>query len=276
VFAVANHVANFADNVTMLTAIGADDGSVELVSPKLNPQIKCHYVEIKGAKTLSKKRYVLRDGNTLSKLFETYSGADNLIGRPDAIKVCNFIREHGDEFDMILVSDFGNGFINSEIIQALAETKSFLAVNVQINSGNRGYNVVTHYPRADYISLNEGELRLTAHDKHGELKLIVERVCANLSCKDMAVTRGVHGVLVYSREHGYLEIPALTQQAIDRVGAGDCYLAISSLCLANRVPFDVAAFIGSAAAAVDVQIVGNKESVGKVALSKYLNTLMMG
>lgn len=274
VFAVANHVANFTENVTMLTAISADDGSIDVIAPKLNPKIKCQYVKIAGTKTLSKKRYVLRDGNTLSKLFETYSGADNLIGKSDSIKVCNFIHEHGDEFDVILVSDFGNGFINRDIVQALVDTKAFLAINAQINSGNRGYNVVTHYPRADYISLNEGELRLTAHDKYGEIKTIVERVCANLLCNHMAVTRGVNGVLVYSRERGYLEIPALTQQAIDRVGAGDSYLAISSLCLAGNVPFDVTAFVGSAAAAIDVQIIGNKESVDMVTLSKYITTLM--
>jgi sugar/nucleoside kinase (ribokinase family) len=134
--------------------------------------------------------------------------------------------------------------------------------------------VVTHYPRADYISLNEGELRLTAHDKYGEIKSIVERVSANMNCKDMAVTRGVNGVLVYNRGSNYSEIPALTLHTVDRVGAGDSYLAISSLCLARRVPYEIAAFIGSVAAAIDVQIVGNKESVDKVALCKYITTLM--
>ncbi len=274
VFAVANHVANFTSDVTLLTAIGARDGSRDIINTKLNSKIKCHYVEMDGAETLTKKRYVLRDGDTLSKLFETYSGSDQIMGKAEIAKALNFIREYANDYDAIIVSDFGNGFVNKEMIQALGETKTFLAINAQTNSGNRGYHVVTHYPRADYISLNEGELRLTAHDKHGDMKKIIEKVCATMSCRKMSVTLGVQGVLIYDQEQGYAEIPALTMRAIDRVGAGDSYLAVSSLCMARNIPFEVAGLIGSVAAAIDVQIVGNKESVDKIAVCKYITTLM--
>lgn len=274
VFAVANHVANYSQNVTLLTAIGDNDGTEELLESRLNPNIKREFVVQKDARTLNKKRYVLRDGDTLSKLFETYSGADNLINHHDAAKVCSFIKERGHEFDLILVSDFGNGFVNRDIIESLTASRTMLAVNAQINSGNRGYNVVTHYPRADYISLNEPELRLTAHDKHGELRLLVAKVCDAMKCSNMTVTRGVKGALVYNREYGFVEIPALTTHAIDRVGAGDSYLSVSSVCLAGGISFELAAFVGSVAAAIDVQIVGNKESVDKVGLCKYITTLM--
>lgn len=274
VFAVANHVANFADHVTMLTAIGASDGSRELIDPLLSSKITRQYIPLPDLRTLVKKRYVLKDGDHLSKLFETYSGADNLINEADAAHICNFIRETGNHFDIIIVCDFGNGFVNRSIVKAVTDTTPFLAVNAQINSGNRGYNVVTHYPRADYISLNEPELRLTAHDKHGLLKPLIEGVCQMMRCRNLSVTRGVSGVLAYDRQHGYAEIPALTSRVIDRVGAGDSYLAVSALCLAKGVPHDVAAFIGSTAAAIDVQIVGNKESVDKAKLLKYMTTLM--
>lgn len=274
VFAVANHVANFAGQVTMLTAIGADDGSCELIEPLLSPKITRQYVPLPDLRTLVKKRYVLKDGEHLSKLFETYSGADNLISDADAARVCNFIREAGNQFDAIIVCDFGNGFVNRGIVKAVTDTTPFLAVNAQINSGNRGYNVVTHYPRADYISLNEPELRLTAHDKHGALKPLIEGVCQMMRCRNLSVTRGVYGVVAYDQQQGYAEIPALTLRVVDRVGAGDSYLAVSALCLAKGVPHDVAAFIGSTAAAIDVQIVGNKESVDKAKLLKYITTLM--
>lgn len=274
VFAVANHLANYSSHVTLLTAIGDNDGTKDILSARLNPKIKCELITQKGTRTLSKKRYVLRDGATLSKLFETYSGPDNILNTENTSKVVQFIRNYGNNFDLILVSDFGNGFINKEIISALASSKTMLAVNAQINSGNRGYNVVTHYPRADYISLNEPELRLTTHDKYGELKILAEKVCASMKCTNMAITLGVNGVLVYSCERGFVEIPAFASHAVDRVGAGDSYLAISAACLASNVPFELAAFIGSVAAAIDVQIVGNKESVDKVALCKYLTTLM--
>lgn len=273
VFAVANHVANFTSHVTLLTAIGEEDSSLKVVDSCLHPQIKRQFIRLRDRNTLVKKRYVFKDGEHLSKLFETYSGADNLIGQEDTAKLCQFIYDHGADYDLILVSDFGNGFINQEIINILVKAKTFLAINAQINSGNRGYNVVTHYPRADYISLNEPELRLTVHDKYGEIQVLVERVCQMMSSSYVAVTRGVKGLLIFSKENGYENIPALTTHVVDRVGAGDSYLALSALCLAKKLPFEIAGLIGSVAAAIDVQIVGNKGSVDKVALNRYLTTL---
>ena len=44
-----------------------------------------------------------------------------------------------------------------------------LAVNTQTNAGNMGYNVISKYPRADYICTDERELRLECLDKHSNL-----------------------------------------------------------------------------------------------------------
>jgi rfaE bifunctional protein kinase chain/domain/rfaE bifunctional protein nucleotidyltransferase chain/domain len=274
VFAVANHIASFAGQTTLLTGVGMEDGSREIIKERLHPKVSGHFVKQKNEKTLVKKRYVLRDGSSLTKLFETYSGEDTALA-PDAVEeICRFIREKGSDYDLILVSDFGNGLIDKKINAALSDSKTFLAVNTQVNSGNRGYHVVTHYRRADYISLNEPELRLTAHDRHGEIQRLVEGVCRTLDCRYMSVTRGVNGVLAFDKEAGYQEVPGLTSHVIDRVGAGDSYLAVSALCLAKKIPILLSAFIGSVAAAMNVQVVGNKESVDKVSLCKYLTTLL--
>ena len=61
---------------------------------------------------------------------------------------------------------------------------------------------------------------------------------------------------------------------VDRVGAGDSYLAVSSLCMAAKLPLEIAVFLGSIAAAIDVQIIGNKQPVKKANLLKYLTRLM--
>ena len=63
-------------------------------------------------------------------------------------------------------------------------------------------------------------------------------------------------------------------QAIDRVGAGDSYFALAALCMAKGYSPLVAGFVGSVAAAIDVQIVGNKEAINKAGLCKYITRLM--
>ena len=50
--------------------------------------------------------------------------------------------------------------------------------------------------------------------------------------------------------------------------------ALAAICFAKELNREVAAFIGAVAAAMDVQIVGNKQTVGKVNLQKYITALL--
>ena len=43
-------------------------------------------------------------------------------------------------FDIVIVADFGHGLIDNEVVKILERAKK-LCVNVQTNSGNRGFNL---------------------------------------------------------------------------------------------------------------------------------------
>ena len=270
---IANHLAEFVDNVTLLTAVAHNCPYRSFMDNTLNPKVETAFLETDLDMTLCKKRYVLQEGKHFTKLFETYSTTDPILSDSAAEEVASYIRDEASGYDLVLVADFGNGFTNNTIIDALSGVETFLAINAQTNSGNRGYNVVTHYKRADFISVNEAELRLAAHDRVSSLSTVLERIATKLSCPSISITRGVNGVLCHDIS-GDLTIPAFTTSIVDRVGAGDSYFALASLLLASGAPLDVAGFIGSLAASMNVQVVGNKESASKSALSKYLVRLM--
>ena len=80
--------------------------------------------------------------------------------------------------------------------------------------------------------------------------------------------------MIANSDGQFIQIPALTTSSIDRVGAGDSYLALSALCFAKNFSSELCGFIGAAAAALDIQIVGNKSAVDKINLCKFINTLM--
>lgn len=271
---VANHVAQFAKEVTLLTSVGKDCQHREFIKNTLDHNVKPEFIELEHASTLTKKRYVLKDGKTLSKLFETYSTNDSLLTESQTDEVVSFLKEQSKHYDLVIACDFGNGFTNPKIVDALSQVTTFLAVNTQTNSGNRGFNVVTHYKRADFIALNEPELRLAAHDRYSPIESIVQKIVPKLSCKAISVTRGVNGILSFKEGEEEVSIPALTSHTVDRIGAGDSYLSLASLCLAKGYPMLIAGFLGSIAAALDVQIVGNKEPVKKAPFCKYLIRLM--
>ncbi|MCK4934979.1 MAG: hypothetical protein KAR79_05275, partial [Simkaniaceae bacterium] len=271
---IANHLAEFTNNVTLLTAIGKTCPHLNFIHTTLNSTVRPTFTYLEDTQTLTKKRYVLKDGKTLTKLFETYSTNDSLLTDKQTLDMIDTIKNKAHKYDLVLVCDFGNGLTSPLLIDALSKIPNFLALNTQINSGNRGYNVVTNYKRADFISLNEPELRLAAHDRYSCYKHIAKDVKKKLGASSISITRGVNGAYFAGKNQDEVSIPALINSSVDRVGAGDSYFALASLALASGLSHKLAGFFGSIASAIDVQIVGNKEPVQKIAFNKFLTRLL--
>jgi rfaE bifunctional protein kinase chain/domain/rfaE bifunctional protein nucleotidyltransferase chain/domain len=270
--AVANHVAGFARDVTLLTGLGALDSHEAFIREKLLPNVNPHFFTFPDAPTVTKRRFVDAD---LTKLFEVYFFKENAVRGAVEDQLCNWLQAHLQDFDAVVVPDFGNGFITGRMVEILSAKSKFLAVNTQINSGNRGYHVIHRYPRADFISLNEPELRMAAHNRHEPLEAVAQSVGSRLGAQHLAVTRGKKGVMMQGlQEQTTVQVPALSTKVVDRVGAGDAFLSLAALCAARGLDPEITAFVGSVAAAIDVQVVGNRESIRSVPLAKYVSTLL--
>jgi rfaE bifunctional protein kinase chain/domain/rfaE bifunctional protein nucleotidyltransferase chain/domain len=270
--AVANHVAGFTKNVTLLTGLGSIDSHEEFIRSKLLSNVAPVFFHFRDAPTVTKRRFVDAD---LAKFFEVYFFREDPVLAESEAVVCRWLQQHVQEHDVVIVPDFGNGFITPNMIEVLSEKSKFLAVNTQINSGNRGYHVIHRYPKADFVSLNEPELRLAAHNRHDSLETVALAVGERVQVRQLAVTRGTKGVMMLDREKKiFHKVPALSTRVVDRIGAGDAFLSLAGLCAAKGLGAEVAAFVGSVAAALDVQIVCNREPVSPVGLRKYISTLL--
>lgn len=270
--AVANHIAGFAKNVTLLTGLGEYDSHEAFIREKLQTNVAPVFFAFTDAPTVTKRRFVDSD---LSKLFEVYFFKEDPVSPETEQKICEWLAENIASYDAVVVPDFGNGFVTKDMVALLSEKARFLAVNTQINSGNRGYHVINRYSRADFVSLNEPELRLAAHNRHDELEMVAEQVAARVKAGQLAVTRGTKGMVMFDSPNGiHHKVPALSSKVVDRIGAGDAFLSLASLCLAKGMDAEVAAFVGSVAAAIDVQIVCNREPISSSALMKFASTLL--
>jgi sugar/nucleoside kinase (ribokinase family) len=207
-------------------------------------------------------------------MFEICYLDDSELPEPLNQEVCNYLLANAGNYDLVLVADFGHGLIGRKLAQVLCDKAKFLAVNTQTNSANAGFNLITKYPRADYICIDEPEIRLACHDKFDNLKDLAIRIAEELKCNRITITRGLHGSLTYATEDGFFEIPALSEEVIDRVGAGDAYFSITSPCVAAGNPMEMVGFIGNAVGALKVRIVCNRASVESVPLSKFITALL--
>jgi sugar/nucleoside kinase (ribokinase family) len=98
---------------------------------------------------------------------------------------------------------------------------------------------------------------------------------ALVNCPNIIVTHGKQGCFAYQRDYnGVFHIPALTQQVVDTVGAGDAFLAVTAPMIAAGGAIDLVGFIGNIAGAVKVGIVGHRNFVEKSVLQKYAATLL--
>lgn len=270
--AVANHLAGFANKVTLVTGLGTINSQEEFIRSKLLGNVEPVFFYMEGAPTVTKRRFVDAD---LAKLFEVYFYCeDPSLGEIEQ-QVCGWLDRHAAGYDVVVVPDFGNGFISAAMIDVMCNRAKYLAVNTQVNSGNRGFHAIHRYSRADFASLNEPEVRLASHNRHEPIESVARGVGDRVKARHFAVTRGTKGVIMLDRQKGMAHaVPALSTKVVDRIGAGDAFLSLAGMSLGGGLPSEVAAFVGSAAAALDVQIVCNREPIDPTILNKYVTTLL--
>ncbi len=272
--AAANHVAGFCDKVHLVSCLGKQNSHEEFISTHLKPNIEPKFFYREDAPTVVKRRFVDAGPPVLVKLFEICFLDDHDLPESVECEVGNYIAASIENYDLVLVADFGHGFIGTNIVNMLCNKAKFLAVNTQTNTANVGFNLITKYSRADYICIDEPETRLACHDKFGELEDLTKSITKGLRCNKMAITHGNYDTLTYSSEEGFYKIPIFSKEVTDTTGAGDAFLSITAPCVAAGFPMDMVGFIGNAVGALKVRIVCNRSSVEPVPLFKFITALL--
>lgn len=217
----------------------------------------CAHVDVWHAPRATRKvRFV--EPNYFRKLAEVhYEEADATI---------QFFKD----VDVVVLTDFGHGAIGSIESERWSAEKHFIAVNAQTNSANIGFNLITKYPRADYIVIDEPEARLAASDRDGHIEDVVHKL-AHGRCERFVVTHGRHGA--YGYDHGrFMHAPTFSGIPLDTMGAGDAFLAVTAP-MAKTGAMEDLLLIGNAAGALKTQIIGHRKPVTKEALIGYLASL---
>jgi ADP-heptose:LPS heptosyltransferase/sugar/nucleoside kinase (ribokinase family) len=272
VFAVANHVAALCKEVHVITCLGEFDSHQDLVRKSLRPNVGMTAVLRSGAPTTLKRRFV--DPAGTRKLFEVYVMNDEPLSADNQRQLDSAVSGVIGDYDVVIAADFGHGMLARSTIDALAAAR-FLAVNAQSNVANLGYNLVTKYPRADYICIDATEARLALGDRISSISDIARRLVEkHVDYSKIIVTQGKHGCVAYERGGADHTIPAFAWNVVDTMGAGDAFLAVTSPLVAAGGPLDHVGFIGNVVGAIKVEIVGQRLAIDKPALIKTITELL--
>lgn len=270
--AVANHVASFAQRVTLLTMLGEQDPQVEFATRSLKPNVQPVFIYKPNSPTIVKRRFV--ENYLLQKLFEVYEMNDDFLDGACEADLLTKLQRLVGEHDLVISIDYGHGMIGDKAVELLCSKSPYLAVNTQANAGNRGFNTISKYPRADFVSIARHELALETRNRSIDDESMALRMNGDGRYGQVMVTVGKDGILGHSIDEGFVHIPALATRVVDRVGAGDAVLSVGSLLSVLKAPLEVTAFVGNLAGAEAVAIMGNERSIDKIALSKHIESLL--
>jgi rfaE bifunctional protein nucleotidyltransferase chain/domain len=273
VFAAANHVASFCKQVDIITCLGDSESYEDLARGSLLPNVGMRALKRAGAPTTLKRRFV--DPSYMRKLFEVYFMNDEPLTEDLQQELDKAIRDMAGDYDVVIAADFGHGMVGPSSIDALAKHARFLAVNTQSNSANLGYNLITKYPRADYICIDAPEARLAVSDRISGVSDIARRLIDDhVDCSKIIVTQGKHGCVTYERGGIAHTIPAFARNVVDTVGAGDAFLTVTAPLVAAGGLMHHVGFIGNVVGALKVEIVGHRRSIDKASLIKGITGLL--
>jgi len=269
--AIANHLTPFCGSVDLLSMLGTENTEEAWVRSHVSEGITVRFHFKQDSPTIVKRRY--REWYFGVPLFAINFLNDNPQSESDDDKLCAMLADSLDEYDVVIVADYGHQMLTERAIQLLCDKAKFLAVNTQANAANAGLHTISKYPRADFASLAERELQLECRSRVGNLEQQLQAVGKRLYATTIAVTLGKRGCLCYNRRAGFHEAPSLATNIVDRVGAGDTFLAVTALCAALDAPLEILAFLGNVAGAEAVASVGNSRSLEALSFQRHVESL---
>lgn len=272
ILAIANHLASFCDNVSILSMLGQEDSHEEFIRSKLNATIKPHFMHKPDSPTIVKRRFL--EEYMAVKLFEVYVMRNEQLKYEEELAFVAKIEEMLPNYDLVVVADYGHGLMTEKVIDVLCRKARFLAVNAQTNAGNKGFNFISKYPRADYVCIDEPEARIELRDRDADPETLVRAIAMKVKCPRFMLTMGKKGSLCFDEREGAEHIPVFGAKLVDRIGAGDAVLAVTSACVAKGVPTLLTGFIGNLVGAEACAIMGNERAVASSSIYRHITHLL--
>ena len=256
----AGHTKSLTNNyVCLYSVLGCDAEAIFSEQQSITYNLTPYFFKDITRPTILKTRY--RIGNkTLLRVnrLRQHSVSNNIQN----LILSNF-RGKIKELDLVIFSDFNYGLLTQNLVDSI--TKLCLENNVKIIADSQTSSQIgdiSRYKSALLITPTEREVRVALNNSDDGLVILANKLCEISAPKSLAITLGEEGVFIHIPTADGLtwdndKIPALNKNAIDPAGAGDCFLASSGLFLAAGASPWAAFYVGSIAAACQVDTLGN-------------------
>lgn len=258
---IAKHLAELGAAPTLVTALADDE-----LSHQANLRLRSAGVTVTGMtnrrRLVAKNRYLVDE----QKLFKVDEGTASPSDSRDEQQLTEQILAAADGAAAVIFADFGYGLITGGLLEKImAPLRAAVPIITADVSGRQ--STLTRFEGVDLLCPTEREVRETLHDFSSGLGAVVANLLTRTKAKQALITLGKQGLVSFDWPHGSPQsaadrlrseyVPALATHSVDPMGAGDALLSVASLTLAVGGSLQAAALLGSMAASIEVQSIGN-------------------
>ncbi len=267
VLAVGNHIAQFCENIELISVLGSQKSQECFIKNHLNKNIKPVFFFKKNSETIVKTRFL--EEKRLTKIFKIENSDGEIIPTSIENDILRHLKSKIKDYEILVVSDFGHGLLSKNIRKYITKNSNYLALNVQTNSSNFGFNTISKYDKANFISLNNRELQMYFQDNEYHNTDLLKKLIKIKKYNKILLTASNEGVIFF--DGNYIKThKAFTSRPVDTIGAGDAVFSIGSLfSYINQDEYipQIANIVG----AIAVKIIGNKEPVTKSKILDFID-----
>ena len=166
--------------------------------------------------------------------------------------------------DVVLFSDFRHGIFNRETIPQLSDAVPSGVFRVADSQVASRWGNILEFEKFDLIAANEREARFALADQDSVVRPLGLELYRRASCKTLLLKLGSRGLLAFravpKKEEdvrSFFALDSFSDAVVDAVGAGDALLAYSALSQWATGSAVTASVLGSLAAAVECEHLGN-------------------
>lgn len=245
---VALNIKNMGGNVFLISSIGKDENGKILKDLIEKEKIENFLIE-RETPTIIKTRVIARTQQVARIDREKI---ENLNER-ESRKIKKIIIEKIREFECIVVSDYGKGFITKGLIGFLKKFDKKIIVDPKPKHFSFYKNVFCITPNLNEAITGIGKIHV---EKFQDIVKAGLDIIKKLKCKNLIITLGKNGMLVYEDKKNIYHLPAVAKDVFDVTGAGDTVCSIFSLNLSISNDVVESAIISNFAAGIVVGKIG--------------------
>lgn len=256
---VAAHAATLGATVDYFAVAGVD-AAREVATTRLSEYgVTSHLLEDESRPTTLKKRFRARN-KTLLRV--SYLRQHGLSGDLQSALI-ERLRPALDRAQVLAFSDYNYGCLPQPLVETLTQMgreRGLLMVADSQCSSQIGD--VSRFRGMNLLTPTEREARISTHNQEDGLVVLAEKLGRQANSRNLFVKLGSEGLLIHAEVSEQSQwhtdrLPAFSLSAEDTAGAGDSLLAASALSLAVGATIWQAAYVGSLAAACQVDRLGN-------------------